>query len=79
MRTPSGTRSSQEYPVSGYIPVGAIASVETNSRGPGTTPRAIAVFRSASAYNRAFGAQVAKRGEPVHERDPGRRGARKVR
>jgi len=57
-------------------PVGAIASVETNSRGPGTTPRAIAVFRLGGRVHRAFGAQVAKRGESVHERDPGRRGGR---
>ncbi len=42
--------SSHEYPVSGYIPVGAIDRVATNMRGPGMTPRAMAVFTSTSAY-----------------------------
>src|SRR2546423_14746268 len=37
-------------PSSGYVPVGAIARVETNIRGPGITPRAIAVFTSTSVY-----------------------------
>ena len=48
--TPSGTCSSHEYPESGYIPVGAMARVATNMRGPGITPRAMAVLMSTSAY-----------------------------
>ena len=49
------------------MPVGASARVATNSRGPGMTPRLIAVLTSTSAYIGAFGLHVAQGGEAVHQ------------
>src|SRR5882672_8559599 len=42
--------SSQEYPSSGYIPVGVMARVATCMRGPGTSPLAMDFLTSTSAY-----------------------------